>query len=130
MTGRPRMYNDPLVLEAKIDQYFDGLEESEPPTLAGLCLFLGFSDRKSLDEYRNYDGFSPTVSRAKLRIEADRSKRLAVKELYTPGLPMDLAANHGWVTERSDNRNTHDVKLSKVSWETVPAPAKPEKVAE
>lgn len=132
MSGRPRLYDDPMVMEAKIDQYFDGLEEgsNDPPTIAGLCLFLGFCDRKSLDTYKGYEGFSPTVSRAKLRIEADRSKRLAVKDLYTPGLPMDLAANHGWVTERSDNRNTHDVNVSRVKWETVKAPESADDVAE
>ena len=95
--GRPPLYDDPLVMEAKIDQYFDDLEENcKPPTIAGLCFFLGFSDRHALSEYEKREGFSATVKKARLRIEVDRSERLISSGTPTAGLIFDLTNNHGW----------------------------------
>lgn len=95
--GRPPLYDDPLVMEAKIDQYFDELEQNrKPPTIAGLCFFLGFSDRHALSEYEKREGFSATVKKARLRIEVDRSERLVSSGTPTAGLIFDLTNNHGW----------------------------------
>lgn len=95
--GRPPLYDDPLVMEAKIEQYFDGLETSgKPPTVAGLCYFLGFSDRHALSEYEKREGFSSTVKSARLRIEVDRSERLISSGTPTAGIIFDLTNNHNW----------------------------------
>jgi hypothetical protein len=84
-------------MEAKIDQYFDDLEKNgKPPTIAGLCFFLGFSDRHALSEYEKREGFSATVKKARLRIEVDRSERLISSGTPTAGLIFDLTNNHGW----------------------------------
>ena len=94
--GRKLLYEDPLVLEAKIDQYFDGLEVNEPPTVAELCYFLGFEDRRSFLDYEARPAFSRTIKKARLRIEADRSKRLITMGTPTAGIIFDLTNNHGW----------------------------------
>lgn len=95
MTGRPRLFDSPEQMEERIEAYFLS-DEANPPTIAGLCFFLGFSERHALSQYEQYDGFSATVKRARLRIEQDRSERLLTKEKFTPGLIFDLKNNHGW----------------------------------
>lgn len=95
--GRPLLYDDPALLEAKIDQYFDKVKaENEVPTIAELCYELGFSDRHALTEYMKRDKFSATVKKAKLRIEIDRSKRLVSSGNPTAGLIFDMVNNHGY----------------------------------
>ena len=97
MTGRPPLYSDPLLMEAKIDQYFDEcLAETRPPTIAGLCYFLGFCDKQALSEYEKREHFSLTVKKARLRIEMDRSERLLKSGAPTAGVIFDLTNNHGW----------------------------------
>lgn len=121
--GRPRLYDDPVLFEAKIEQYFDLCEEKgRIPTIAGLAYELGFVSRQSILDYERDERFSGAVSRARLRIEADRSERLVHKEKYTPGLPMDLASNHGWVTGRGEvsgrgGRPIEHVDLSRLTAE-------------
>lgn len=94
--GRPPLYSDPVLLEAKIDQYFDSLEDGDSPTVAELCFELGFSHRSALLEYEKKPEFSSAVKRARLRIEIDRSKKLLSKEFPTAGVIFDLTNNHGW----------------------------------
>lgn len=96
--GRPRLYPNAAQLDAKITEYFAAIEvDGKPPTLAGLCYFLGFSDKQSLSEYEDYgDEFSLPVKRARLLIEQDRSERLLGKDTFTPGVIFDLKNNHGW----------------------------------
>lgn len=123
MTGRPRLYSEPDALAAKVDEYF--AQEDGPPTIAGLCYFLGFQDRHALAEYEGYEEpFSATVKRARLRIEQDRAKRLLGKDTFTPGLIFDLKNNHGWkdrteadlnVGGQSDNPLVTRVELVAVS---------------
>lgn len=96
--GRPRLYPNAAELDAKITEYFAGKEvDGKPPTLAGLCYFLGFSDKQSLSEYEEYgEEFSLPVKKARLLIEQDRSERLLGKDTFTPGVIFDLKNNHGW----------------------------------
>lgn len=107
--GRPRLYSDPLKLAERVAAYFDDLEDGKPPTLAGLCLFLGFADKQSLSTYETYgDEFSLTVKKARLRIEEDRSNRLLGKDTFTPGVIFDLKNNHGW-KDKTEQEHSGDV---------------------
>lgn len=95
--GRPPLYSDPLVMEAKIDQYFDHCEEKgKPPTVPGLCVFLGFESRQSFLDYEARPLFSGTIKKARLKIEADRADRLISSGSPTAGVIFDLTNNHGW----------------------------------
>jgi hypothetical protein len=94
--GRPPLYEDPLLMEAKIEQYFDGLEAGEAPSVAGLAFELGFASRNALWEYEQKPEFSDTIKRAKLRMEVDRTKRLLSSGTPTAGVIFDLTNNYGW----------------------------------
>lgn len=96
--GRPRLYDDPETFADKVDAYFAEVEtKGKKPTLAGLCLSMGFIDKESFSNYANYgEEFSRTVKRAKLMMEDDRQQLLLSKERFTPGVALDLQNNHGW----------------------------------
>lgn len=103
--GRPRLYADPTEFGLKTKEYFESVDaRGKMPTMAGLCLHLGFYDRDSFSRYAEYgEDFSRTVKAAKLMIEDDRHQRLAAPGCT--GIIFDLKANHGWqdkiVTEMS-----------------------------
>lgn len=95
--GRPRKFADPIEFEEMVDRYFDECKrEKKPPVVAGLCYFLGFEDRNALQEYRRYEGFSGTVKRAMIRIEAFKNEMLFSRDYATAGVIFDLKNNHGW----------------------------------
>lgn len=127
--GRPRMYEDSEEFAADAEAYFDKCEADDRiPTIAGLAYHLGFASRQSLYDYAEDTRFSDTISRVRLLIEADRSERLVSKDKYTPGLPMDLASNHGWYTAKNANEHTgkngrpiETVDLSKLNDEQLEA---------
>lgn len=109
--GRPRLYNDHAAFAEKADAYFDSLGDGRMPTLAGLCLFMGFADKQTFGGYAEYgEEFSLTVKRAKLRIEDDRNQRLA-KADFSPGIIFDLKNNHGWKDKTESDLN-HGVQDS------------------
>lgn len=128
--GRPRLFPDPEAFAEKADAYFKALEGSgKPPTMAGLCLFMGFDDRDSFTRYETYgDAFSRTVKRARLRIEADRNERLLDRQDFTAGVIFDLKNNHGWKDKvahvgggEDEPPIRHDVDLSHLSIEDLDA---------
>lgn len=96
-SGRPRMYEDPIFFEEKVEQYFDECaRHNKPPTLAGVSYYMGFYNRESFMHYANYEGFSRTVKRTRLRIEAAKNEMLFSKDYSTAGVIFDLKNNHGW----------------------------------
>lgn len=115
--GRPRKYDDAAVLTERIDAYFDELDGTgKPPTLAGLCYFLGFQDKQALSEYEGYgEEFSLPVKRARLRIESDRSERLLGRDTFTPGVIFDLKNNHGW---KDATQQEHSGGVTVFGWQT------------
>jgi hypothetical protein len=92
--GRPRIFNTPEEMQAKIEEYFkqcdsrksevlgkgpEGetvvLEISDPAryTVPGLAYFLGFCSRTELPDYaKDHPEFSDTIRRARLKIEEQR----------------------------------------------------------
>ena len=91
------LFDDPLKMEAKIDQYFDLVEEKgKVPTVPGLCFHLGFASRQSFLDYEKKAAFSCTIKKARLRIECDRTERLVSSGTPTAGLIFDLVNNHGY----------------------------------
>lgn len=103
--GRPRLYDDPIFFEERVEAYFDECEQKEkPPTIAGISYFLGFCDKQSFSRYAEFEGFSITVKRARLRIEAFKNEMLMDRANATAGVIFDLKNNHGW----SDKLETTD----------------------
>ena len=115
--GRPRLYSDPAVFAAKTRDYFEDIEaKGKMPTMAGLCLHLGFYDRESFSRYAEYgDDFSRTVKAARLMIEDDRHQRLA--NPACTGVIFDLKVNHGWQDKTvSELTGPNGGPVETVSW--------------
>mgnify|MGYP001372000053 CR=1 FL=1 len=96
--GRPLQYDDPLLMEAKMDQYFDQCDvDGRPYTVPGLCYALGFVDRNALSEYAKRPRFSSTVKKARLKIEQQRAEKLVQPGQNTGGIIFDLVNNFDYV---------------------------------
>ena len=75
--GRPRIYNDPEVLQTACDEFFiKCTQEAKRPTVTGLALWLGFADKTTLYEYRDRDEFSYPIKRALTMIENELEAKL------------------------------------------------------
>lgn len=123
--GRKPLYKTAQELQDKIDKYFEEkcktvpilnengiplvttkgipVVEVNPPTVAGLALYLGFEDRRSIYDYANRnDEFSHTIKRAITRIEEYAEKQL------TSGASvgaMFWLKNHGWIDKTNQEIN-------------------------
>ncbi len=124
--GRPAKYKSPDEMVFKIDEYFntqcknvpmlddDGnvlvtktgkpLIEYNPPTLAGLALYLGFADRKSLHDYKKKEKFAFVIRQAIARMEEYAEKQLTTGQ--TSGA-MFWLKNQGW-SEKEPTENTNE----------------------
>ncbi len=122
--GRPPKYKKPSEMQAKIDEYFkkcegemllgkDGkpiinkkgivyLEKPRPPTVTGLALYLGFSGRQALLNYRAKKEFLDTVTRARSRIEQYNEEALYSKETCN-GAKFNLSNNFDGWAEKVEN---------------------------
>lgn len=68
--GRPPMFNLPEDLQNKVDEYFTHVkEQSEPITITGLCIYLGFESRQSFYDYEKKPEFTYIIKKARLRVE-------------------------------------------------------------
>lgn len=131
--GRPPLFETPEEFNAKVDEYFDwirGEKETmcdsdddgnprdrevytrwpEPPTITGLCLFLGFESRQSFYDYEKRDGFSYAVKRAKLRIELEYEK--CVQSSKNPAGPIFVLKNLGWSDKQEHDHRSSDGTMS------------------
>jgi hypothetical protein len=75
--GRPPKFTQANEMELKINSYFDSLNEGQPPTTAGLAVYLGYCSRQSL--YDNKDKtpeFSYSIKKAIAKIEAFHEENL------------------------------------------------------
>lgn len=121
--GRPRKFDDPKVLEAKVKEYFDSCdkeiititdkrgrttEQHVPYTMSGLRQHLDMT-RKTFAEYIKDDRFSNSLTRAKERIER------YIEEMAFLGLTdsrfaqFNLSANFDWeTTQKIEQHNIDD----------------------
>ena len=111
-TGRPRMYPEHAPFDDKVEEYFESEEGKTFPTLTGISLYLGFSDKQTFSDYADYgEDFSLTVNKARMRIEHNRHKLLIAKDTFTPGIIFDLENNHGW-KDRQELEHSGQVAVS------------------
>lgn len=83
--GRPRIYKSVEDLESAIDSYFESITDDNdifvaPPSVNMLALKLGFADKSTLYDYRDYKEFSHSIKRALTRIEAYHEIGLSSKQ--------------------------------------------------
>lgn len=117
-SGRKPRYATAAEMQEKIDAYFerckghlltdpdDGkpildkyghpiIVDSEPPTVTGLALALGFTNRMDLLRYQAKKEFTDTVTRAKSRVEAYCEARLFDRD-GSNGARFSLQCNFKW----------------------------------
>ncbi|HVV55694.1 MAG TPA: terminase small subunit [Mucilaginibacter sp.] len=100
-----KRFNSAKQLDSLIQQYFESSEEenqtgSEPPTLAGLALFLGFESRQDIEVYENKPRYAALLKRARLRVEAAYEKKL---HTHSSGGAVFALKSMGW-NERTDDK--------------------------
>lgn len=122
--GRPPKYKSKEEIEEKIEQYFKDCEghpladdegnpvynkwgypvivDRKPPTVTGLALALGFTNRLSLINYQGKKEFVNTITRAKSRVEQYAEERLFDKD-GTSGAQFSLRNNFkGWDADKKE----------------------------
>lgn len=121
-TGNTPMFTDPVVMQEKIDAYFTACEGQlltdpdtgkpfldkwghpvyigvKPPTVTGLALALGFTNRVSLLNYQAKPEFEAIITRAKSRVEEYAETRLYDRD-GANGARFTLMCNFGWKESR------------------------------
>jgi len=108
--GAKSRYTSPEALSFVVDEYFMRCQNSEgaqKPTIAGLALALGFTTKKTLDNYREKsDAFRDVIDTAYTRMEDWKNQMLLRGGQMTEAAKFDLKNNHGWA-DKSDTTVTH-----------------------
>lgn len=134
-TGSPPFYNTPEELTEQVNHYFnyikgfyeeqefevkakDGstetetkkvcVREPEPPTITGLCIYLGFESRQSFYDYAEKKEFAYAIKSAKIRIESEYEKRLHYQHCTGPIFALK---NMGWVDSQAVDHTTKGEKM-------------------
>lgn len=125
--GRPPKYKSKAEIEEKVCEYFKSCEgeilkdddgqpvlykgrpviiNDKPPTITGLALALGFTNRQSLLNYQSKKEFFDTITRAKSRVEQYTEERLFDRD-GSNGAQFSLRNNFkGWRGEQSEDGTT------------------------
>jgi hypothetical protein len=103
--GRPSVFESPIEMELKIDEYFDncpdkktivlgnGTIEISAITITGLCIYLGFDSRQSFYDYEKKEQFSYIIKKARLKVENYYEKCLQYGNVTGAIFPLK---NMGW----------------------------------
>lgn len=96
--GRKRIVSSPEEMQDRAEQYFTNCEQKGyTPNIAGLALYLGFTDRKMISEYFNkYPEFQEVIGYIKLYMEDKLLIKLENKETATAGVIFNLKCNFGY----------------------------------
>lgn len=98
-TGRKPKFTNAAEIEELIEKYFKDCRKSErPPTMTGLAVALGFTNRQSLLNYQGKAQFFDTITRAKARVEQYAEERLFDRD-GARGAQFSLRYNFGWKDE-------------------------------
>lgn len=110
--GRPKKYTK-KGLEKAVEEYFSSIsrdadseawavEYKRPPTVSGLCLYLGI-DRSTWQNYADrelHPEFQEITAYARMRMEAYLEEQLLTREKNVQGLIFNLQNNYGWREKR------------------------------
>jgi hypothetical protein len=129
--GRPPLYSDPIELQKKVDEYFEGLKGEfhykeddegekikvwdvypENATITGLILYIGFESRSTFYEYEKKVEFSNIIKRASLRVENEYEKALRNDKQATGSI--FALKNMGWSDKSEIDHNINMPNLPNV----------------
>lgn len=141
--ARPLKYKTVDELQTAIDKYFDECEGKpllnddgkavfdkygnpvvigeRPPTVTGLALALGFTNRQSLLNYQGKKQFLDTITRAKSRCEEYAEMRLYDRD-GSRGAEFSLKYNFKWDDSKESGNNLADGMQALVDILRNPAP--------
>lgn len=109
------MYKTVEELQEAIDKYFDvkcaptligDKLQPNPPTVSGLALHLGFSDRQSIYDYKEREEFSCTIKKAITRIEEYAEKQILSGGQATGAI--FWLKNKGWSDKQEVDHTSSD----------------------
>ena len=109
--GRPLKYETPKELAEKCNEYFEScVVLEEKATITGLALFLGFSSRQALHNYKDKEVFNDVVKKAMLCVEN-------WYELSGTNFDIFALKNMGW-TDKQEIDMKADVKqnIDPINW--------------
>lgn len=78
--------------------------------MTGLAIALGFESRRSLVDYNKKDKFSPTIKKAKMRVEQSVEKRMLTSQGIVAGVIFNAKNNFGWVDKTEIDQTVREVK--------------------
>ena len=112
--GRPRIIKSPAEFDRLVDDYVNNCRKNNEPVLfIAMVLHLGFCSKQSFSEYANYDGFSGSVKRAMMIVEAAYETRMVTNQGMQAGNIFALK-NFGWRDkEPTELENLQAAKLRK-----------------
>lgn len=108
--GRPPFYDNPEVMQSKIQEYF---ESGQLITITGLALFLGFESRQSFYDYEQKHDFAYIIKNARLRVEHAYECRLNTSP--SPTGAIFALKNMGW-KDKQETEISGGMELRKPSW--------------
>jgi len=98
--GAPLKYKTPEEMQDKIEEYFQQCSDKEVcPGVAGMSYYLGFADRSSVTNYKNYPKFSHTIKRGLFFVEVCLEEWLSSGKNIA-GIIFNLKNNYGWVDKQ------------------------------
>lgn len=104
-TGRPPKYDDPEVLQAAIDHYFELCRRTHVfPILEDLALALGYCEISAMEDSLVSQEFSHIYKRVRTRLKAEYLRAMLNGQGYGPGY-MFILSNMG--RSEADPRNAY-----------------------
>ena len=135
VAGAPRKYKTAKALQDAFDKYFAKCDKGEmiekwdskknevvkikrkiPYTVIGLILSAGYCDRSSFGDLESIPEFSPTIKKARARIEHSKNLGLLNGEYVTAGAIFDLKNNHKW-TDKNELAVTGDITVNAIRFD-------------
>ena len=107
LAGQPPVYNNPQEMWDKAMEYFDSVQK---PAITRLCLHLGFESRQSFYDYQKRPGFSYTIKRLRMMIEAEYEELVTDRDHATAGVIFALK-NLGWSDKQEIDHTSGGEKI-------------------
>lgn len=109
--GRPLKFQSVEDLDKKIDEYFTLCEEKkQKPLITELAYYLDTS-RETLCDYKEKDGFSDSLKKAKQRCEIILERNLIEGKVNPTGSIFNLKNNYGW-KDKTETEHSGSFSLS------------------
>jgi len=104
---RPRIWDDPELMQDAVDAYF---ASTDRPRITALCISLGFESRQSFYDYAKRPAFSYLIKMAGMRVQDRYEEILERKDGQVTGAIFALK-NMGW-SDTQNNIHTFNNKPS------------------